>query len=66
MPNEDNKILQYNYGEKPLKVPVIIYAEKLVEKKCTHVKIILKNPIQRKKLLLFIITHCLQIVHMMQ
>ena len=29
MPNEDNKILQYNYGEKPLKVPVIIYAEKV-------------------------------------
>ena len=33
MPNEDNKILQYNYGEKPLKVPVIIYAEKVSWKK---------------------------------
>ena len=25
MPNEDNKILKYNYGEKSLKVPFIIY-----------------------------------------
>ena len=27
MPNEDNKILRYNSGEKPLKVPFIIYAD---------------------------------------
>ena len=27
MPNEDNKILNYNYGEKSLKVPFIIYAD---------------------------------------
>ena len=26
MPNNDNKILKYNYGEKSLKVPAIIYA----------------------------------------
>ena len=26
MPTEDNKILKYNYGEKSLKVPFIIYA----------------------------------------
>ena len=26
MPNEDNKILKYNYGEKSLKAPFIIYA----------------------------------------
>ena len=26
MPNDDNKILKYNYGEKSLKVPAIIYA----------------------------------------
>ena len=25
MPNEDNKILKYSYGEKSLKVPAIIY-----------------------------------------
>ena len=27
MPNEDNKILKYNPGEKSLKVPFIIYAD---------------------------------------
>ena len=26
MPNEDNKILKYNYGEKSLKASFIIYA----------------------------------------
>ena len=27
MPKEDNKILKYNYGEKSLKAPFIIYAD---------------------------------------
>ena len=27
MPNEDEKILKYNQGEKPLKVPFMIYAD---------------------------------------
>ena len=27
MPDEDNKILKYIFGEKPLKVPFIIYAD---------------------------------------
>ena len=27
MPNEDNNILKYNYGEKSLKAPFIIYAD---------------------------------------
>ena len=27
MPNEENKILKYNYGEKSLKVPAIIYTD---------------------------------------
>ena len=27
MPNEDNKILKYNHGEKSLKVPIMIYAD---------------------------------------
>ena len=27
MPNEDNKILKYNYGEKSLKASFIIYAD---------------------------------------
>ena len=34
MPNEDNKMLKYNHGEKSLNAPAIIYAELecLVEK----------------------------------
>ena len=34
MPEEDNKILKYNQGEKTMKVPFIIYAdlESLLEK----------------------------------
>ena len=27
MPEEDNKILRYDHGEKPMKVPFIIYAD---------------------------------------
>ena len=27
MPNDHKRILKYNYGEKSLKVPVIIYAD---------------------------------------
>ena len=27
MPEEDNQILKYNQGEKPIKVPFIIYAD---------------------------------------
>ena len=34
MPNEDNKILKYNHGEKSVKAPFLIYAdlESLLEK----------------------------------
>ena len=34
MPNEDNKILQYNHGEKSMRAPFVIYAdlESLLEK----------------------------------
>ena len=34
MPNEDNKIIKYNQGEKSIKLPFIIYAdlERLLEK----------------------------------
>ena len=37
MPNEYNKILKYNHGEKSMKVPFIIYAdlESLLEKMST-------------------------------
>ena len=37
IPNEDNKILKYNYAEKSMKAPFIIYAdlESLLEKMST-------------------------------
>ena len=37
MPNENNKILKCNHGEKSIKVPIIIYAdfESLLEKMST-------------------------------
>ena len=49
MPNEDNKIIKYNQGEKYIKSPFIIYAdlECLLEKKVL-VTIILKNHQQLK------------------
>ena len=66
MPNEYNKILKYNHGEKPLKTPAIFKSVCL--KKYTHVKIILKNLVQRKiKLSMhLLVIHCLQIVHLIQ
>ena len=38
MPNENNKILKYNLGEKSMRVPIIIYAdlESLLEKISTR------------------------------
>ena len=46
MPNEDKNVLKYNHGEKSMKAPFIIHA---YLKKCTHVKIILKNLTRKKK-----------------
>ena len=43
MPNEDNKILKYNHGEKSMKASFMIHADLI------HVKIILKNLTQKKK-----------------
>ena len=67
MPKEDNKILKYNSGEKLLKVLFIIYAdfECFLEKQ-THVKMILKNILQKKKLSISPqVTHGLHAVHLM-
>ena len=65
MPN-NNKILKYSHGEKPLNAPFMIYADlECLLEKCIHVKIILKNLIQRKKLSMNLIQY-LQIVHLMK
>ena len=68
MPNDNGKILKYNHGEKSMKAPFIIYAdlERLL-KQFTHIKIILKNHQQPKPICIhLLVTHCLQIVHLMQ
>ena len=68
IPNDDQKILKYNYGEKSLKLPLLfMLTSNVCLKKRTHVKMILKNLIQRKKLSIhLLVTHCLQIVHLIQ
>ena len=49
IPNSNSKILKNNQGEKSMKVPSIIYANlECLPKKCTHVKVILKNFTQKK------------------
>ena len=44
MLNDNNKIFKYNYGEKSMRSPFVIYADQecLLEK-CIPVNIILKN-----------------------
>ena len=68
IPNDDQKILKYNYGEKSLKLPLLfMLTSNVCLKKRTHVKMILKNLIQRKKLSIYLLViHCLQIVHLVQ
>ena len=63
IPNEDNKILKYNLGEKP----TIIYAdlECLLEKMHSCRNNLAKNS-GKKLSTRLLVTHCLQIVHLMQ
>ena len=68
MSNDNGKILKYNHGEKSMKAPFIIYTDlEHLLKKFTHVKIILKNHQQPKTICIhLLVTHCLQVVHLMQ
>ena len=68
MPNEENKILKYNYGEKSLKVPAIIYAdlERLLEKMHSCQNNPEKSYAEKKISIHFLVTHCLQIVRLIQ
>ena len=69
MPNEDNKILKYYYREKSLKVSTIIYAglQCLLEKDAIIQKNLEKSYTENKKLgIQLLVTHCLQIFHLMQ
>ena len=68
MPDEDNKILKYNYGDTSLKDPLwFMLTWSVYLKKFTHVKIILKNLLRRKKLgIRLLVIHCLQIFRLMR
>ena len=68
MPNEDSKILEYNHGEKSLKVPAIIYAdlECLLEKMHSCRNNPKKSYTERKISMHLLVTHCLQIVHLIK
>ena len=68
MPNDNNKILKYNHGEKSMRAPFVMYAdlECLLEKmySCQNNPEILT---QRKKISIhLLVTHCLKIVHLMK
>ena len=50
MPDEDNKTLKYNHGEKSLKVPFIVYADLkcLLQKTCSYQNYLEKSCAERK------------------
>ena len=67
MPNEENKILKYNYGEKLLKAPVITYAdlECLLEKIHSCQNNFEKSYTEKKQLSIHLpVIHNLQVVRL--
>ena len=68
MPNEDNKILTYTHEEKSMKAPFIIYSDVdcLLEKMHSCQNNPEKSYTRKKLSIRLLITHCLQIVHLIQ
>ena len=68
MPNEENKILKCKYGENSLQVPAIIYAdlECLLEKMHSCQNKPEKSYTEKKISIYLLVTHCLQIIHLIQ
>ena len=68
MPNEDNKILRYNHGEKSMKAPFIIYAdlESLLEKMNTCYDSPEKSSTTKIINIRHLVIHYLRIVHLMK
>ena len=68
MPDEDNKILKYNHGEKSMRVPFIIYAdlECLLEKMHSCQNNREKSYTEKKLSIRLAAIHCLKIAHLMQ
>ena len=65
MPDEDNKILKYNPGEKSLKFSLIIYAdlECLLEKIDTCKNNLVESYTEKKLSMNLQVTHGLHVVH---
>ena len=68
VPNEYNKILKYNYGEKSMKASFMIYAdlECLLEKMHSCQNNPGKSYSEKKLSIHPLVTHCLQIFPLMQ
>ena len=68
MPNEDNKILKYNHGEKSLKAPFMIYAdlECLLEKMHSCQNNPEKSYTEKKLSMRLLVIQYLQVVHLTQ
>ena len=69
IPNKDSKTLKENHGEKSLKAPFMIYGdlECLLEKIQSCQNNPEKSYTEKRKISICLpVTHCLQIVHLMQ
>ena len=68
MPNEDNKILKYNYWKKSLKALLMIYADlECLLKKMHSCQNNLEKFYREKKLIIhLLVIRCLQIIHLTQ
>ena len=68
IPNEDNKILKCNHGEKSAKAPAIIYPDLdcLLEKMHSCQNNLEKSYTEKQLSIRLLVTHCLQIAHLMR
>ena len=68
MPNDNNKVLKYDHGEKSFRVPFVIYAELkcLLEKMRSCQNNPEKSYTEKKLSIHLLAIHCLQIVHLIR
>ena len=67
MPNEDNKIIKYNQGEKSIKSPFIIYSD--LQCLLENISTCYNNPEESSTTEINIgrlVIHCLHIVHLIK
>ena len=68
MPEEDNKILKYNHGEKSIRVPFVIYPdfESFLEKMNACYNNPEKSSTTKINNIYHLVIHCLHTVHLIQ